>query len=212
MTFGEKLYQLRTGRGMSQEALARALGVSRQAISRWELGEVVPDTANVLAVSRKFGVSTDYLLRENCLCDSDIPVEKEAEESLKERQYQVGSGIGYRFLALAGPAVWHMHYGEDDATLLLPFTLCWTLLFGILLARTMVKVRKRDEKMANRLLRNDALCACFICFLPTALKWLPGKWEIFLAQLAMVPLLAKNWNALRRVYELPVKPPRKRKK
>lgn len=38
MTFGEKLYQLRTERKMSQEALARKLGVSRQAISRWELG------------------------------------------------------------------------------------------------------------------------------------------------------------------------------
>ena len=38
MTFGEKLYQLRKGRSMSQEALAGELGVSRQAISRWELG------------------------------------------------------------------------------------------------------------------------------------------------------------------------------
>ena len=51
MTFGEKLYQLRKGRSMSQEALAGELGVSRQAISRWELGEVLPDTASVLAVS-----------------------------------------------------------------------------------------------------------------------------------------------------------------
>ena len=55
MTFGEKLHQLRTGRGFSQEQLAQKLGVSRQAISRWELGEVVPDTANVLAVCRLFG-------------------------------------------------------------------------------------------------------------------------------------------------------------
>ena len=186
MTFGEKLYQLRTERGMSQEALARSLGVSRQAISRWELGEVVPDTANVLAVSRKFGVSTDYLLREDCLSDSDIPAVKEAEESLKDRQYQVGSGIGYRFLTFAGPAVWHMYYGSPDATLLLPFTLGWTLLFGILLARTMKNVRKRDEQAANRILRR-----------------IPGNWEIFLAQLFMVPPLLKTWKELRLVYGLP---------
>ena len=38
MTFGEKLQRLRKGRGVSQETLAAELGVSRQAISRWELG------------------------------------------------------------------------------------------------------------------------------------------------------------------------------
>lgn len=129
MTFGEKLYQLRTERKMSQEGLARKLGVSRQAISRWELGEVVPDTVNVLAVSRLFDVSTDYLLQEDCLSDSDIPTEEDVEENLKDRQYQVGSGIGYRFLTLAGPAIWHKNAGAE-ATLLLLFTLGWTLLFA----------------------------------------------------------------------------------
>lgn len=64
MTFGEKLHRLRKERGWSQEALAAEIGVSRQAVSRWELGEVVPDTASVLAVSRLFGVSTDYLMLE----------------------------------------------------------------------------------------------------------------------------------------------------
>ena len=211
MTFGEKLYQMRTEQGMSQETLAKELGVSRQAISRWELGEVVPDTANVLAISRHFSVSTDYLLREDCLSDQDIPAVKTAEQSLKDSQYEVGSGIGYRFLTLAGPAVWHMHYGDENATLLLPFTLCWTLLFGILLARTMIKVRKRDEKAASRLLRRDALAVCCVCFLPLILKSIPGNWEIFLAQLAMVPPLQKNWMDLRKIYDLPVKPPQKKK-
>ena len=97
LNFAENLKQLRKAKEITQEKLADVLGVTGQTISRWELGEVVPDTANVLAVSRKFGVSTDYLLREDCLGDSDIPAAKEAEESLKERQYQVGSGIGYRF-------------------------------------------------------------------------------------------------------------------
>ena len=211
MTFGEKLYQLRTERKMSQEGLARKLGVSRQAISRWELGEVVPDTANVLAVSKLFDVSTDYLLREDCLSDSDIPSMEDAEESLKDRQYQVGSGIGYRFLTLAGPAVWHKNAGAEEATLLLTFTLGWTLLFGILLTRTMYRVRKRNEKAANRMLRNDILSACIICFLPSLLKGIPGNWEIFLAQLVMVPLLVNTWNDLRRIYDLPVGYPKKKR-
>ena len=64
MTFGEKLYQLRTERGMSQETLARSLGVSRQAISRWELGSTLPDAPNLLKLSDLFGVAIDYLLRD----------------------------------------------------------------------------------------------------------------------------------------------------
>lgn len=65
MTFGEKLQALRKGRGWSQEGLATQINVSRQALSKWESGASVPDTENVVALSRLFGVSTDYLLLEN---------------------------------------------------------------------------------------------------------------------------------------------------
>jgi len=47
---------------MSQEALAAKLNISRQAVSRWETGEAVPDTEKVIQLSKVFHVSTDYLL------------------------------------------------------------------------------------------------------------------------------------------------------
>ena len=62
MTFGEKLQALRKARGWSQEELAQQINVSRQALSKWESGTSVPDTENVVALSRLFGVPTDYLL------------------------------------------------------------------------------------------------------------------------------------------------------
>ena len=62
MTFGEKLQALRKARGWSQEELATQINVSRQALSKWESGASVPDTENVIALSRLFGVTTDYLL------------------------------------------------------------------------------------------------------------------------------------------------------
>ena len=62
MTFGEKLQALRKARGWSQEELAQRINVSRQALSKWESGTSVPDTENVVALSRLFGVPTDYLL------------------------------------------------------------------------------------------------------------------------------------------------------
>lgn len=64
MKLGEKLQQLRKKSGLSQEQLAARLTVSRQAVSKWELDDAVPDTENVVQLSRLFGVSCDYLLRD----------------------------------------------------------------------------------------------------------------------------------------------------
>ena len=62
MTFKEKLIQLRKQSGFTQEQLADRLGVSRQAISRWELGESTPDLTNLRNISELFHVSSDYLI------------------------------------------------------------------------------------------------------------------------------------------------------
>ena len=62
MDIGKKIALCRKEAGLSQEALAAELGISRQAVSRWETGEAVPDTAKVIELSRIFSVTTDYLL------------------------------------------------------------------------------------------------------------------------------------------------------
>ena len=54
MTFAEKLLQLRKREGYSQEELANKLDVSRQDISRWEMGTAVPDSINLLHISKIF--------------------------------------------------------------------------------------------------------------------------------------------------------------
>ncbi|MDR1735463.1 MAG: helix-turn-helix domain-containing protein [Oscillospiraceae bacterium] len=63
MKFGEKLQRLRKEKGMSQEMLAEALGVSRQAISKWESGQSWPETDKLIALSELFGVSLDSLMK-----------------------------------------------------------------------------------------------------------------------------------------------------
>ena len=64
MRFEEKIVELRKQKGLSQEELAEQLGVSRQAISRWELGQTLPDIPNLLQLCEMFGVSADYLVRD----------------------------------------------------------------------------------------------------------------------------------------------------
>lgn len=62
MTFGEKLQALRKAKAMSQEDLAEKLLVSRQTISRWEGDQALPDLSNIIALSKVFNVSIDYLV------------------------------------------------------------------------------------------------------------------------------------------------------
>lgn len=80
MLLGEKLRKLRKARGLSQEQLANQLKVSRQSISKWEVGESTPDPDNLVALSDYYGVSLDYLLR-----DQEVP---EASEKVMVREIQ----------------------------------------------------------------------------------------------------------------------------
>ena len=64
MEFYQKLRSIRKENGMSQEDLADHLGVSRQAVSKWESGQGFPETDKLLQMSTLFHVSLDYLLKE----------------------------------------------------------------------------------------------------------------------------------------------------
>lgn len=75
MTFSEKLIELRRKAGLSQEELAARLEVSRQAVSKWESGQTLPDLERAVALSRLFGVSLDYLLKE----EQETPEPRQAE-------------------------------------------------------------------------------------------------------------------------------------
>lgn len=64
MALSDKLYMLRKKSGLSQEQLAEQLSVSRQAISKWESGQSVPESEKLIAISNYFDVSLDYLLKD----------------------------------------------------------------------------------------------------------------------------------------------------
>ena len=64
MIFADKLIQLRKKQGWSQDELAEKMNVSRQSVSKWECAQSIPDLDKILQLSKLFGVSTDYLLKE----------------------------------------------------------------------------------------------------------------------------------------------------
>ena len=73
-----RLYELRKKRGLSQEELAEKLGVSRQAVSKWERSEASPDTDNLIALAKLYGLSLDELIYGEK--DNDSKSESESEE------------------------------------------------------------------------------------------------------------------------------------
>lgn len=78
MILADKIVTLRKRAGWSQEELAAQLGVSRQSVSKWEGAQSVPDMQKVVQMSRLFGVTTDYLLKEELGEPEPAPAESDA--------------------------------------------------------------------------------------------------------------------------------------
>lgn len=79
MNFNEKLIELRKSKGLSQDELGNALGVSRQTISKWELAQSYPDFQRLVLLSDYFGLSLDALVK-------DIEVQDVRDKNLSEKQ------------------------------------------------------------------------------------------------------------------------------
>lgn len=78
MILADKIVTLHKRAGWSQEELAAQLGVSRQSVSKWEGAQSVPDMQKVVQMSRLFGVTTDYLLKEELGEPEPAPAESDA--------------------------------------------------------------------------------------------------------------------------------------
>lgn len=72
MTLADKIIKLRKQHGWSQEELADKMDVSRQAVSKWECAQTIPDIEKILQLSQLFNVSTDYLLKDTIPYDEQI--------------------------------------------------------------------------------------------------------------------------------------------
>ena len=89
MNLSDRIQYLRKVRGISQEGLAEKLGVSRQAVSKWESEQSMPDLDKIISMSDYFEVTTDYLLK-----GIEPVVQKEEEQSIKYRR--IASNICYQ--------------------------------------------------------------------------------------------------------------------
>jgi len=186
-----RLVELRKKNNLSQEALAEKLGISRQAVSKWERAEASPDTDNLILLARLYGVSLDELLRteEEVAAPDNIVSEEQPVRIIEEHKK-----IDYRslqkfpllfvvtfFYVIMG-AVWGgWHPG-------------WLMFFLPILWHSGIQaVKKKDARhFAYPVLVTFVyLCLGFFCSL-----WHPG-WIVFFT----VPLYYPLVNYFRRLYQ-----------
>lgn len=87
MKLNEKIAQCRRRAGLSQEALAEKIGVSRQAISKWETGEASPEIGKLPLLAKTFGVTADWLLNEEEEASGPDADPASRQEEPPRRQY-----------------------------------------------------------------------------------------------------------------------------
>ncbi|UQT47909.1 helix-turn-helix domain-containing protein [Flavonifractor plautii] len=124
MELGERLYQLRRERRMSQEALADALGVSRQSVSKWENGASTPDLDKLVRLGELFGLSLDELVK------GQAPPTAEGDGGGRPPPCSKGRMIAAVVLLVCGGLAALLLF----ATTLLYFAV-WLLLAGVLCLR-----------------------------------------------------------------------------
>jgi len=107
MQFHDKLQKLRKEKGLSQETLADMLGVSRQAVSKWESGQTYPETDKLIALSDVFGVTVDSLIK-----DGDL---QEDGGNTDSAPFWRTRGMVYEYKSkrtLFGLPLVHIHFGR----------------------------------------------------------------------------------------------------
>lgn len=101
---GERLVEYRKANGYSQEELAARIGVSRQAISKWERGESSPDTDNLIALAELYGITIDTLINGGDVkAQAEDKKESEPEKEEQKPQTEVSFKNGI-----------HVHNGKDN--------------------------------------------------------------------------------------------------
>lgn len=146
MNLASRIQTLRKSAGMSQETLADKLGVSRQAVSKWESEQSTPDIENIIAISNLFDVSTDYLLKGKEINKIE---EKNSLESLMKNEIPdliifissvlniIGVATGYN---------WMKEYRDSRSFYSFVFIFASTLLF-------IISSRFFDEKIKENKIR-----------------------------------------------------------
>lgn len=142
MILADKIILQRKALGMSQEELAEKVGVSRQAISKWESTNTIPDLDRIVKMSEVFGVSTDYLILDELGEDTNTDTYTERVEKVsldtarqfitinKKASLHIGLGVSSIITSLA--LIAHFQpYTSNNIVVWIPYALILLMAIGL---------------------------------------------------------------------------------
>ena len=138
MELGSLIKQHRSGKGMSQDDLARAIFVSRQTVSNWETGKTYPDVQSLLLMSDLFGVSIDQLVKG----DMEM-IDAEIEKAAKRMKMLAQVMWVFALFAIVVPTLGLFRWGWQTAPSLVILVLGWGIAMAAAIA--IEKIKKSYE-------------------------------------------------------------------
>ena len=200
MEFNEKLQKLRKSRGLTQEELARALFVSRAAVSKWELGRGYPGIDTLKDISVFFSVSVDDLLSGDKLIDI---AEKENKSNIRNMcDLLFGIADLFSLLLVILPLYPNVIDGFVGAVNLLAYTnispvykTVYYVMFAVLVASGALKIlfTKIKAGKADRILTVFSVSVNIL-----AVMFLAATGEVYAVVMALLLLIAKGMVLIRR--------------
>lgn len=184
MSLGERLYELRKKKGLSQEEVAEKLNVTRQSVSKWETDESKPDFDKIVPICELYEISTNELLNGTKEEKEEQEVETINKDNKKKRALIITIAIFLYFLALIWIIISEVTFNLNEGIMIGGFFLlcgiatCMLVYQGIVLATTITK--KRKEKTANEKKRDGVIELTSIIFTIIYLltSFLTGAWHL----------------------------------
>ena len=184
MSLGERLYELRKKKGLSQEEVAEKLNVTRQSVSKWETDESKPDFDKIVPICELYEISTNELLNGTKEEKEEKQVEVINNDNKKKRAIIISIAVFLYFTALIWIVVSEVAFNLNEGFMVGGFFLicaiatCLLIYQGIVLSTTITKKRKEksnDEKKMDGIVELVSIIFAIIYLL---VSFLTGAWHI----------------------------------
>ena len=186
MSLGERLYELRKKKGLSQEEVAERLNVTRQSVSKWETDESKPDFDKIVPICELFEINSEELLtgKKEEITENGAAT-KENKQLKKKRATFISVSILLYFIAVIWIIVAEETFNLDDGLMVGVFLLICGIatvlliyqgitLYNVTARDESKKVEKKDKKLENII----SLTATVFCFIYLLVSFLTMAWHL----------------------------------